>query len=51
MLRKFPTQVTALWRRLLQRSNSNFKFAFLFLGPEQRNGLRQVYEFCRVVDA
>ncbi len=40
----------ALWRRLAQRSNSNFKFAFLFLGPEQRDGLKQVYEFCRVVD-
>lgn len=41
---------TALWQRLTQRSNSNFKFAFLFLGPEQRAGLHQVYEFCRVVD-
>jgi phytoene synthase len=40
----------ALWQRLTQRSNSNFKFAFLFLGPEQRAGLYQVYEFCRVVD-
>jgi phytoene synthase len=40
----------ALWQRLTQRSNSNFKFAFLFLGPEQRSGLHQVYEFCRVVD-
>ena len=39
-----------LWRRLTQRSNSNFKFAFLFLGPEQRDGLQQIYEFCRVVD-
>jgi phytoene synthase len=50
MLRSFPGQVTALWRRLVQRSSSNFKFAFLFLGPEQRAGLQQVYEFCRVVD-
>lgn len=50
LARTLPGQVTALWRRLLQRSNSNFKFAFLFLGPEQRAGLQQVYEFCRVVD-
>jgi phytoene synthase len=41
---------SALWQRLTQRSNSNFKFAFLFLGPDQREGLHQVYEFCRVVD-
>ncbi len=50
LVRSVPGQVGALWRRLLQRSNSNFKFAFLFLGPEQRAGLQQVYEFCRVVD-
>lgn len=36
--------------RLTQRSSSNFKFAFLFLGPAQRDGLKAVYEFCRVVD-
>ncbi len=36
--------------RLTQRSSSNFKFAFLFLGPAQREGLKAVYEFCRVVD-
>ena len=40
----------ALMRRLAQRSSSNFKFAFLFLRPEQRDALKQVYEFCRVVD-
>lgn len=40
----------ALWRRLTTRSSSNFKFAFLFLGREQRDALKQVYEFCRVVD-
>lgn len=40
----------ALWRRLTERSSSNFKFAFLFLGNEQRAALEQVYEFCRVVD-
>lgn len=50
LARNIPTGAAALWRRLLQRSNSNFKFAFLFLGPEQRAGLQQVYEFCRVVD-
>lgn len=36
--------------KLTQRSSSNFKFAFLFLRPEQREGLKAVYEFCRVVD-
>lgn len=36
--------------RLTQRSSSNFKFAFLFLKPAQRDGLKAVYEFCRVVD-
>ncbi|HEY8378627.1 MAG TPA: squalene/phytoene synthase family protein [Nannocystis sp.] len=48
--RNLPAGAAALWRRLVRRSNSNFKFAFLFLGPEQRAGLQQVYEFCRVVD-
>lgn len=37
-------------RRLTERSNSNFKFAFLFLGQERAEGLALVYEFCRVVD-
>lgn len=32
------------------RSSSNFKFAFLFLGKEQRDALEHVYGFCRVVD-
>ncbi len=45
-----PQQTAALWRRLTTRSSSNFKFAFLFLGREQREALSQVYEFCRVVD-
>ena len=49
LVRALPNPA-ALWHRLTQRSNSNFKFAFLFLGPEQRDGLQQVYEFCRVVD-
>jgi phytoene synthase len=39
-----------LVRRLGTRSSSNFKFAFLFLNPTQREGLTRVYEFCRVVD-
>jgi phytoene synthase len=39
-----------LVRRLGARSSSNFKFAFLFLSPEQRSALTHVYEFCRVVD-
>lgn len=37
-------------QRLGTRSSSNFKFAFLFLNPTQREGLTRVYEFCRVVD-
>ena len=45
-----PGRGAALWRRLTERSSSSFKFAFLFLGPEQRSALEQVYEFCRVVD-
>ena len=49
LLRALPNP-SALWQRLTRRSSSNFKFAFLFLGPEQRDGLQQVYEFCRVVD-
>lgn len=49
-VRSLPNKTLALWRRLTQRSSSNFKFAFLFLGPEQRAGLHQIYEFCRVVD-
>ncbi|MFV8754500.1 phytoene/squalene synthase family protein [Nannocystaceae bacterium ST9] len=32
------------------KSSSNFKFAFLFLDPEQRAALERVYRFCRVVD-
>lgn len=40
----------ALARRLGSRSTSNFKFAFLFLNPTQREGLTRVYQFCRVVD-
>lgn len=40
----------AVWLRLSQRSSSNFKFAFLFLRPHQREALEQVYDFCRIVD-
>ncbi len=43
-------QTAALIKRLTTRSSSNFKFAFLFLGREQRDALSHVYEFCRVVD-
>lgn len=43
-------RTSALVRRLTTRSSSNFKFAFLFLGKEQRDALKHVYEFCRVVD-
>ena len=45
-----PRRGAALWRRITTRSSSNFKFAFLFLGREQREALKWVYEFCRVVD-
>lgn len=41
---------SALVKRLTRRSSSNFKFAFLFLGAEQRAALERVYEFCRIVD-
>jgi phytoene synthase len=43
-------KAVTLLRRLGARSSSNFKFAFLFLSPEQRAALTHVYEFCRVVD-
>ena len=49
-LRTLPSRGGALLRRLRRRSSSNFKFAFLFLGPEQRDALREIYEFCRVID-
>lgn len=48
--RSLPRRSAALWRRLTTRSSSNFKFAFLFLGREQRLALQDVYAFCRVVD-
>jgi len=47
---RIPHKGAALLRRLTRRSSSNFAFAFLFLRPEQRDALKQVYEFCRVVD-
>lgn len=47
---EIPGRTAALFRRLTTRSSSNFKFAFLFLGKEQRDALEHVYEFCRVVD-
>lgn len=49
-LRGFAERTVSLVRRLGARSSSNFKFAFLFLSPEQRAGLTHVYEFCRIVD-
>lgn len=45
-----PERGAKLLRRLTKRSSSNFAFAFLFLGQGQRDALKQVYEFCRVVD-
>ena len=50
LVSEIPRRGVALWQRLLRRSSSNFKFAFLFLGADQRAGLQQVYEFCREVD-
>jgi phytoene synthase len=43
-------QARTVAEKLTMRSSSNFKFAFLFLNPTQREGLTRVYEFCRVVD-
>jgi phytoene synthase len=37
-------------RRLGRRSQSNFSYAFVFLGREQREALEAVYTFCRLVD-
>lgn len=45
-----PAGGAKLLRRLTTRSSSNFAFAFLFLGHGQREALKHVYEFCRVVD-
>ncbi|MEX1366844.1 MAG: squalene/phytoene synthase family protein, partial [Nannocystaceae bacterium] len=45
-----PRGVSGLLRRMTERSSSNFKFAFMFLGHERAEGLHLVYEFCRVVD-
>lgn len=50
MTMALPRRAAKLLRRVSKRSSSNFKFAFLFLGPGQRDGLAHVYEFCRVVD-
>lgn len=50
MASSLPRRGVKLLRRLTKRSSSNFKFAFLFLAHEQREALKQVYEFCRVVD-
>ncbi|MCA9718417.1 MAG: squalene/phytoene synthase family protein [Myxococcales bacterium] len=50
LVRSLPGRGAALVRRLTRRSASNFRFAFLFLGAEQREALGLVYEYCRVVD-
>ena len=50
LVTQLPRRGAQLLERLTRRSSSNFKFAFLFLGPDQRDALQQVYEFCRVVD-
>lgn len=47
---RLPRRGVKLLKRLTTRSSSNFAFAFLFLGPQQRDALKQIYEFCRVVD-
>ena len=47
---ELPSLGAALYRRLSIRSSSNFRFAFLFLGTEQREALKDIYQFCRVVD-
>ncbi len=50
LVTQLPRRGLQLAQRLARRSSSNFKFAFLFLGADQRDALQQVYEFCRVVD-
>jgi phytoene synthase len=40
----------AVFSRITQRSNSNFKFAFLFLPAHARAALGDVYHFCREAD-
>lgn len=45
-----PREGAKIWNRLTQRSSSNFKFAFFFLTPAQRDALKCVYAFCREVD-
>jgi 15-cis-phytoene synthase len=47
---RLPQRGVKLLKRLTKRSSSNFAFAFLFLGPQQRDALKHIYEFCRVVD-
>ena len=47
---KLPSRGVKLLRRLTRRSSSNFAFAFFFLAPQQRDALKRIYEFCRVVD-
>ena len=49
-LRGRAKSLRARLERLTTRSSSSFKFAFLFLRPEQRRALEQVYAFCRIVD-
>ena len=49
-LSEVPKALRDLWDRFRTRADSSFKFAFLFLGADQRAALEQVYEFCRVVD-
>ncbi len=39
-----------LIKRVVTRSDSSFKFAFLFLRPEQAQAMADVYQFCRIVD-
>ena len=49
-IRQLAQRAKGVAEKLTMRSSSNFKFAFLFLNPTQREGLTRVYEFCRVVD-
>lgn len=49
-LARLPETGRKLIQRVTQRSSSNFKFAFVFLGAEQRDALASVYGFCRIVD-
>jgi phytoene synthase len=46
----FIATAAAYCIKLLQKSQSNFYYAFLFLPRERREALETVYDYCRLVD-